>query len=253
LVLILVGGPGPVDCSTRDKLDEMPIVKYKNLQRDIMKKTVYALIADSINDDPIIFYVGCTNDLARRSAEHRRNAFNTEHAEYNTNKYKFIRDLINQNSDFRLAPIAEDVNDDENTEYEYVLMIARHNESHGHKFYNMPLTNMRRGDFLSEMMRDKTVNTAAEIKTWRAGYTERKRKINYESDQTNVLQGRDHRRNVANSMVMITQQKRTEDVLAELQAKQRRENRERKLAELRQQQRADWEQTGQLLNSKERK
>jgi predicted GIY-YIG superfamily endonuclease len=213
-----------------------------------MKKSVYALVYEDANDDTIVFYIGCTNDVARRSAEHRRNSLNETHTEYNTYKYQWIRQLDQHDCAFRLEVIAEDVQDDENTEYEYVLKFARYNESQGYGFYEgMPLTNMRAGDFLSEMMRDRTVNTAAEIGVWRRRRTESQRVTAYERESQDISQGRDQRRNVANSMVIITQQKRTEEVLKQLAAQQRRQRREQAVAQARAEQRAAWEQTGKIL------
>jgi len=213
-----------------------------------MKKSVYALVYEDANDDTIVFYIGCTNDVTRRSAEHRRNSLNETHTEYNTYKYQWIRQLDQHDCAFRLEVIAEDVQDDENTEYEYVLKFARYNESQGYGFYEgMPLTNMRAGDFLSEMMRDRTVNTAAEIGAWRARRSAAQRVTAYERESQDISQGRDQRRNVANSMVIITQQKRTEEVLKQLAAQQRRQRREQAVAQARAEQRAAWEQTGKIL------
>ena len=214
-----------------------------------MKKSVYALVYEDANDDTIVFYIGCTNDPDRRQAEHRRNSLNETHTEYNTYKYQWIRQLDQHDCAFRLEVIATDVQDDENTEYEYVLKFARYNESQGSGFYEgMPLTNMRAGDFLSEMMRDRTVNTASEIQQWRQRLAQSQRAVSYERESRDIAQGRTERRTVANSMVIITQQKKLEDTLKHLAAQQRQSRREQELAELRQRQRAEWERTGQLLN-----
>ena len=119
-------------------------------------------------DTPIIFYVGHTNNVERRRSEHLNNPFNANHAEYMTMKYQWCRSLRDMGIDYDLTVIVDNISDDEDSEYEWILKIARDNESKGHTFYDdMPLTNMKAGDFLSEIMADKSIRTASDIKAYR--------------------------------------------------------------------------------------
>ena len=120
------------------------------------------------NDEPIIFYVGHTNDLERRSDEHKRNSQNPEHAEYLTEKYQWCRSLREQGLEFELVPLQLFAETDEDSEYEWILRQARANILAGISFYaGSPLCNMKGGDFIWEMMADKTIKTAKDIKTYR--------------------------------------------------------------------------------------
>jgi len=152
-----------------------------------MTKSVYGLVYQDPVRGPVVFYVGCTNDVARRTQEHARNPFNTNHAEYNTYKYKFCRDLTELGYPYYLEVLSgeEDITD-EADEYSWILKFARYNEDNAIAFYDhMPLTNMKAGDFLEEMLRDRNVHTAGQIRT----FVERKRAArvaSYQRDNHNT-------------------------------------------------------------------
>jgi hypothetical protein len=75
------------------------------------------------------------------------------------------------------------VEDDEDSEYSWVLRVARNNQHDGITFYNdLPLTNMRRGDLLEEMLADRSLNTAQQIKEWRQ-VRELRKAVEYEAKQ----------------------------------------------------------------------
>jgi hypothetical protein len=79
-----------------------------------------------------------------------------------------------------LSPMVED---DEDSEYSWVLRVARNNQHDGITFYNdLPLTNMRRGDLLEEMLADRSLNTAQQIKEWRQ-VRELRKAVEYEAKQ----------------------------------------------------------------------
>jgi predicted GIY-YIG superfamily endonuclease len=218
-----------------------------------MKKSVYLLTYQDARDETIVFYVGCTNHAARRRAEHRRNSLDQQHPEYNTYKYQWIRQLDQHHTEFQLEVIAQDVVEDRNSEYEYVLKFARYNQLLGRGFYeDMPLTNMRAGDFLSEMMRDSSVTTATEIGAWRQSRAKGSRVTAYDRAQQGSAQGQQQRRNVANAMIEITEQKRIDNVLAELKRQQQQHRQQQELTLIRQQQQAEWIRTGKILNAKEK-
>jgi hypothetical protein len=125
--------------------------------------TVYALFF-TIGDKRIYFYVGRSNDVTRREAEHRRAAKNLNET---TDKYRWIRQLEASGIEWHLETVCLLVEDEADSEYEWVLRIARNNLHDGITFFDgLPLTNLRRGDFLEEMLRDTTVNTAAQVKQW---------------------------------------------------------------------------------------
>lgn len=120
------------------------------------------------NELPIVFYVGHTNDMERRAAEHHRNSENPEHAEYLTEKYQWCRSLREQGLEFELVPLQLFAETDEDSEYEWILRQARENILAGISFYDgSPLCNMKGGDFIWEMMADKNIKTAKDIKTYR--------------------------------------------------------------------------------------
>ena len=126
-----------------------------------MQKSVYVLLADN-NGEPYAFYVGCTNDLKEREAAHRRAAFNSKHAEYMTYKYQWIRHLAEQGQDFVFEVVEENCVTDDADEYSYVLRAADANKQAGRSFFDgLPLTNMKAGDFLDEMLADKVRTPAA--------------------------------------------------------------------------------------------
>ena len=121
-----------------------------------------------VNDSPIVFYVGHTNDLERRADEHRNNSQNPEHREYHTEKYRWCRSLGEQGIAWTLEPLQLYAVEDEDSEYEWILRQSRQNIQEGISFYdNSPLCNMKGGDFIWEMMADKTINTIKDIKTFR--------------------------------------------------------------------------------------
>ena len=119
-------------------------------------------------DDTIVFYVGHTNDLERRSEEHQKNSQNPRHAEYNTEKYQWCRSLREQGLEFELVPLQLYASTDEDSEYEWILRQARLNIAAGISFYNgAPLCNMKGGDFIWEMMAKPEITLAKHIKTYR--------------------------------------------------------------------------------------
>jgi len=131
-----------------------------------MKKSVYVLTA---RDPDIKFYVGCTSDITRRASEHKNNAVNPNHKEYNTYKYRFIRELNDNNIVWDLSVLSTEIEVDETTdEYSWILKIARENEIKDHRFYDdTPLTNMKAGDFLEEMLKDKELSGDPQsVKNW---------------------------------------------------------------------------------------
>lgn len=145
--------------------------------------SIYALafMADSV---PVIFYVGHTKDHKRRRNEHLTNPFNPNHREYMTMKYRWCRSLRELGIDYDLIVLHEDVLDDDVTEYVKILEIARDNESKGITFYDgLPLTNMKAGDMLSEMLREN-VRTYDDVINFcdRQDGTKIAAMVNYERD-----------------------------------------------------------------------
>lgn len=133
------------------------------------KHFLYTLVFDT-NQGPVVFYVGHTNDPKRRETEHRAAVKNLDNQEY---KYQWCRSLesVGQTWDFI---VVGEIASDEDTEYEWVLKFARDNQDKGIAFIDdLPLTNMRRGDFLEEILADRTINTASEIREYRTQRTNR--------------------------------------------------------------------------------
>ena len=127
------------------------------------KHFLYTLKFESIQGD-VVFYVGHTNDPKRRETEHRGAAKNLDNQEY---KYQTCRMLDEAGVRWYFEVVGE-IDDDEDSEYEWVLKYARVNQDQGMTFIdNLPLTNMRRGDFLEEILMDRTINTASEIGEYR--------------------------------------------------------------------------------------
>lgn len=121
-----------------------------------------------VDNKPIVFYVGHTNDLERRADEHRNNSRNPNHAEYNTEKYQWARSLDEQAIAWQLEPLQLYAVADEDSEYEWILRQSRQNILAGISFYNdSPLCNMKGGDFIWEMMADKNISLAKDIKEFR--------------------------------------------------------------------------------------
>ena len=93
-----------------------------------MKKDVYGLYFD-LDDQKILFYVGCTNDIRRRESEHKRAFSDPKHAEFDTYKYKLCRDLASVGVDFCLKVIEPMATvNNESDEYTWILKAARANE-----------------------------------------------------------------------------------------------------------------------------
>ena len=131
-----------------------------------MKKSVYVLTA---RDPDIKFYVGCTSDPTRRLNEHKTNAVNINHPEYNTYKYRFIRELNDNYVKWDMTVLSTELEVDETTdEYSWILKIARENKIKDHRFYDDNLlTNMKAGDFLEEMLKDKELSGDPQsVKKW---------------------------------------------------------------------------------------
>ena len=137
---------------------------------------IYGLAFQILDDsDPIIFYVGRTTDLTRRGHEHQRNQFLVDHPEYNTDKYIFSRELAEQGINMFMVVLHRNVQIDTDSEYYYVLKQARLNEQQGIEFYRgQPLTNMKAGDLLAEMLADKTVNTLEDVKKFVSAHNAKK-------------------------------------------------------------------------------
>ena len=116
--------------------------------------SIYALVC-TIDDEEIVYYIGHTNNVERRRNEHHTNPFNPNHAEYNTDKYKWSRQLKEIGQESRLA---------------------RMNRLKGITFYeNMPLANMKAGDFLHEILNRPDIGTRQEIKAFRVAKEEARR------------------------------------------------------------------------------
>lgn len=131
-----------------------------------MAHSLYTLSFGS-GEDTAVFYVGCTNDVKRREAEHRNNPFNENHNEYNTFKYQFIRQLREVGMDFAFTALHQ-IEEDADSEYEWVLQFARANQAAGRTFIDgHPLTNMKAGDFLSEILNRPEVRTRSDIVQYR--------------------------------------------------------------------------------------
>lgn len=122
----------------------------------------------TVDEQDIVFYVGHSNNLERRREEHLTNAVNPNHAEYLTEKYRWCRSLREQGIDYDLKPLQLWVSTDEASEYAWILRQARENIEHGITFYDgMPLCNMKAGDFLDEMLADRSITTAKDVKEFK--------------------------------------------------------------------------------------
>jgi hypothetical protein len=151
-----------------------------------MIKSVYGLYYSDPTRGPVVFYVGCTNDINRRLREHKRAFCDPNGADFDTFKYQFCRDLQSLGITFDLHVIEENVEMTDDDEYHWILKLARHNESEGIAFYdNLPLTNMRAGDFLEEMMRDQTVKTVQDIRQFRQLKSQARRVSTYQRANAN--------------------------------------------------------------------
>jgi hypothetical protein len=141
-----------------------------------MKQYLYTLVFDA-EPQPVVFYVGRTNDPERRLKEHRLAVKNLEHTEY---KYQWCRQLEAIGLSWDLVVIDE-IDDDEDSEYEWVLRFARDNQEREITFFdNLPLTNMKAGDFLTEMIGIPSIQTKQDIRDYRNAQAIRA--ITYERD-----------------------------------------------------------------------
>ena len=144
------------------------------------KHHLYTLVFDG-EPEPVVFYVGHTNDPKRRANEHRAAARDPANTEY---KYQWIRQLEAVGATWDFVEIGL-IDNDEDSEYEWVLKFARHNRSKDITFIDdLPLTNMKAGDFLGEILDDPAISTREEIKQYRQQRAAEK-KISYERDQAN--------------------------------------------------------------------
>ena len=143
---------------------------------------LYTLVFDA-EPEPVVFYVGHTNNLQRREAEHRSSAKNTLNSEY---KYRWIRELELLAIDWHMVPICE-IATDEDTEYEWLLKFARYNQSKNITFFDdLPLCNMRAGDFLHEILHRTDIQTASDIRQYKRQSAEAKKaaEVNYNRTAT---------------------------------------------------------------------
>ena len=146
-----------------------------------MTHVVYGL-AFVIEDEPIIFYVGHTNDVERRTREHANNPFNPNHSEYDTMKYRWCRQLHESRISYDLFVIREFVETDEDSEYAIILDVARDNQQRGITFFDgLPLTNMKAGDFIEEML-DAGVQGSQGVKLYKEIMAISKRAITYQRE-----------------------------------------------------------------------
>jgi len=151
---------------------------------------LYTLVFDAA-PDPVVFYVGHTNNPKRRETEHKSSAKDAANTEY---KYQWCRQLEAVGVDWQFVVVGE-ILDDEDSEYEWVLKFARDNQSKGISFIaGLPLTNMKAGDFLGEILHRTDINTAAEIRQYRT--VERVKNISYqrEPEQSADYQGTERSR-----------------------------------------------------------
>jgi len=212
-------------------------------------KSVYGLVFETADQGLVVFYVGCTNDIVRRASEHKRNANDAKNPEYSTHKYKLIRELAAVGIDFRLEVLtpAEEIND-RCDEYSWVLKFADHNRKNGIEFYDsLPLTNMKAGDFLEEMLRDPAVRTPNEIRAWRKAKADSIRSVRYNRNSFGVsTRNQLVRKEIIDSMKVETVVARTEDVIKQLEKDKRNRQRNETIADIWEQRRKHWEETGEM-------
>jgi predicted GIY-YIG superfamily endonuclease len=133
-----------------------------------------------VGDRKITYYIGRTGDVKRREREHRLAVKDTQEQ---TDKYRWSRQLEQSGIEWKMEVLSDMVEDNLESEYEWVLRAARNNRHDNIKFYNeLPLTNLRRGDFLEEMLAEPTVNTAEQIRDWIA-IRELRKQVEYEARQ----------------------------------------------------------------------
>jgi len=155
-----------------------------------MKQYLYTLVFDA-DPKPVVFYVGRTNDPERRFKEHKLAVKNHEHTEY---KYTWARQLEEVGLTWDLVVIDE-IEDDEDSEYAWVLRFARDNQEREITFFDdLPLTNMKAGDFLTELIKIPSIQTKQDIREYRNAQAIRA--ITYERDGggtgEHTLQGKKH-------------------------------------------------------------
>lgn len=140
------------------------------------KHFLYTLVFDC-DPEPVVFYVGHTNDPKRRETEHRSAARDPRNTEY---KYQWCRELAAVGIAWQFIVVGE-IEDDEDSEYEWVLRFARRNQDLGLSFIDgLPLTNMKAGDFLDEILADRTIATREEIREYRQ---QREQAVSYQRVQ----------------------------------------------------------------------
>lgn len=149
------------------------------------KHFLYTL-AFMAGDEPVVFYVGHTNDMRRRLTEHRSAVKDLANQEY---KYQWIRGLESAGIKWTMTRVVE-IESDEDSEYEWILQFARDNHRRGIAFYNdLPLTNMRAGDFYWEIIDREDIVTRDEIREYRIR-REQERSVDYKRVRpTDVAQG----------------------------------------------------------------
>jgi hypothetical protein len=146
------------------------------------KKHYLYVLAFDADPQPVVFYVGHTNNPKRRRTEHRSSAKDTANTEY---KYRWCRQLESIGVPWDFIVIGS-IEDDEDAEYEWILKFARDNQSKNIKFIDdLPLTNMKAGDFLGEILNRRDINTAGEIKQYRQQQANLKT-INYTRTDTGI-------------------------------------------------------------------
>jgi hypothetical protein len=140
---------------------------------------LYTLTFDA-EPQPVVFYVGHTNNPKRRETEHRASVKDLSNTEY---KYQWCRELEAVGIKWDFVVLGE-IEKSDDAEYEWVLKFARDNSSRGISFIeDLPLTNMKRGDFLEEILADKSISTKAEIAAYRQQRKTRVTSYNAESGE----------------------------------------------------------------------
>ena len=128
----------------------------------------------------IFYYIGHTDNPDRRLAEHDSNSRNPNHAEYDTLKYRWTRRLAEDGIDFWMLVIETLHNREQDGEFEWILKAARENKKDGRFFFGLPLTNMKAGDFTSEIMDHDLIRSRKQIKEYREFKEARAREIELE-------------------------------------------------------------------------
>jgi len=124
---------------------------------------LYTLTFDA-EPQPVVFYVGHTNNPKRRETEHRASAKDITNTEY---KYQWCRELEAVGVKWDFVVLGE-IEKSDDAEYEWVLKFARDNKKNGIDFIDgLPLTNMKRCDFLEEILADKIISTREQIAAYR--------------------------------------------------------------------------------------